>query len=157
MKIIWLIAVVFGTSACNGSGPVAAGDQKAIIHRVSEMLHAYQKDIKEQGLVAEFKYLDSSDSFFWVPPGYRSALSFDSVAAILRRNAPAISSIENSFESLQVFPLSKEVATYTCRLRSVTTDTAGKISTVFFIETGVVVRKRGHWKLLSGQTSLLDE
>ena len=62
-------------------------DKESIIDEVKLMLDNYHKDIGRDGLTAEFKYLDQSSDFFWVPPGYQTALSYDSVKTILETNA----------------------------------------------------------------------
>jgi hypothetical protein len=124
---------------------------------VRQTLLDYHQAIKQEGLLAEFKYLDSSEEFFWVPPGYSCALAYDSVAYILRQSAPLFSRIDNSFDTLMIKPLTTSLAMYTGRLTSVSTDTAGKSSSVKLIETGLVVKRSGQWKLLSGQTAVLPD
>jgi hypothetical protein len=123
---------------------------------VQQTLEQYYADIKKEGLLAEFKYLDSSENFFWVPPGYNRALSYDSIAAIIKWIAPSLKSVENSFDTLRIIPLSEELATYTGRLRSVSTDTSGKVTTTQLVETGILIKRPAGWKLLSGQTSVVE-
>jgi len=113
-------------------------------------------DIRKSGLTAEFKYLDNSSEFFWVPRGYSSYISYDSVATVLKQTAPKYKSVDNSFDTLRIFPLRKELATYTGRLNSTMTDISGKVITLQLIETGVLIKRQDEWKLLSGQTSILN-
>jgi hypothetical protein len=82
-------------------------------------------------------------------------ISYDSVAAVLTLNSPKFVSVENTFDTLRIIPLTTELATYTAKLRSVMKDTSGNVSSVNLIETGVVIKRKDGWKLLSGQTSLL--
>jgi hypothetical protein len=103
--------------------------------------------------MAEFKYLDHSPDFFWVPPGYAGAISYDSVAAILKKSAPKYTLIENTFDTLHIVPLSKELATYTGSLTINMTDTSGVYQARFsLLETGVMIKRPDGWKLLNGHT-----
>ena len=48
--------------------------EKALVaNTIRQTLYDYVGAIKQKGLTAEFKFLDSSADFFWVPPGYSSA------------------------------------------------------------------------------------
>jgi len=62
-------------------------DKEAVENNVNTMFNDFFNDIKTEGLIAEFKYLDLSEDFFWVPPGYNSALDYDSVRVIIESNA----------------------------------------------------------------------
>jgi hypothetical protein len=143
-------------AACQRNVP-AAENRSAIADSIRHTLHNYYKDISLSGLTAEFSYLDSSADFFWAPPGYSSALSYDSVRSILLKNAPVFKSIRNSFDTLHILPLSAELASYTCRIRSIMTDTAGKTTTCTLVETGTLIKRENGWKLLNGQTSILKQ
>jgi len=158
-NVLWLYFSLFVASGCmdKPSETLSHPEKENITLEVGSMLSNYFSDIRKSGLNAEFAYLDSSSSFFWVPPGYSVALSYDSVASILRKRAPEFRSIDNSFEELKIIPLSREMASYTGRLRSVMTDTAGQTRTFLLVETGVVIKRGNNWKLLNGQTSLLKE
>lgn len=135
--------------------PLTQSQKTALTQEITQTLNNYYSDIKQHGLTAEFAYLDSSEDFFWVPPGYSVALSYDSVAAVLKQNAPKFKSIENSFDTLRINIISNELATYTGRLHSTMIDTLGKSSTFSLVETGVMIKRKNGWKLLSGQTALL--
>jgi hypothetical protein len=130
-------------------------DKKLVIEEATNTLNNYYQDISKQGLLAEFKYLDSSKEFFWVPPGYASAINYDSVKHILTQNATAFRSIQNQFETLQIIPLSETLASYTGRIQSTITDTTGKTSVIRLLETGVLIYRKNGWKLYNGQTSML--
>lgn len=95
--------------------------------------------------------------FFWVPPGYKDALPYDSVSVILKMNAGRYISVDNSFEKLRVVPLSETMATYTGLLRSTMTDTTGNVSTFSMVETAIVIKRKDGWKLLNGQTTILSQ
>ena len=123
---------------------------------VRQLFDHYFEAVRRDGLTGEFQYLDHSSDFFWVPPGYHNPVSYDSVAAVLTLNAPRFALVENTFYTLRIVPLSTSLATYTAKLRSVMKDTAGNVSSVNLIETGVVIKRKDGWKLLSGQTSLLN-
>lgn len=132
-------------------------EKAAIEDSIRVTLDNYYADIKKTGLTAEFKYLDHSPDFFWVPPGYSSAISYDSVATVLNQNAPLFRSVDNAWDSLRIIPLTTELATYTGRLRSTMVDASGKTSHIALVETGLLVKRKDGWKLLSGQTSVVDK
>jgi hypothetical protein len=154
LTIFYLLTLV----ACEQPSATLTENEKAsIIKNTRQTLDNYYGDIQKSGLMAEFKYLDPSTEFFWVPPGASSSLSFDSVATILKQNAPLYKSINNSFDTLRIIPLSKELATYTGRFNSVMTDTSGKVMTFSLVETGVLIKRQDGWKLLQGQTSIINK
>ena len=132
-------------------------EKKLIIDSVTQTLNRYYDDIRAEGLMAEFRYLDNSPEFYWVPPGFSVAISYDSVASILRQNAPLLKDIDNKWDTLRIDPLSHELATYTGRLHSIVTDTAGHVSETSLVETGLLIKRRNGWKLLSGQTSVYSQ
>ncbi len=138
-------------------GALSENENKSIKEEVRNTLTNYYSDIKKSGLTAEFNYLDNSKDFFWVPPGFTAALSYDSVAAILKKNAKLFSSVDNTFDTLIIKPLSKDIATYTCRLRSSMTMINGKSSNMTMLETGTMVKRQNGWKLLCGQTAILNK
>lgn len=131
-------------------------EKAAIVEGVRMTLKNYHADIKKSGLTAEFNYLDKSDDFYWVPPGYSSAISYDSVAAILKRNSLLYTSVENTFDTLRITALSKDLAGYTGRLHATMTDTTGKSMSFSLVETGLLIKRKDGWKLLSGQTAVIN-
>ncbi len=141
---------------CRQSESLSDNDKAGIIKDVRQTLDSYYGDIKKSGLTAEFKYLDNSTEFFWVPPGFSSSISYDSVTSILKHNAPTYKSIDNSFDTLQIIPLTKELVTYSGRISSTMIDTANKVMTFKLVETGVLIKRSNGWKLLHGQTSILS-
>ncbi len=120
------------------------------------MLSNYHEDIGKDGLTAEFKYLDKSADFFWVPPGYTTALNYDSVRTILEQNAPSLQTVKFHWKQLQVFPLSDEIASFTGIVDGQMIDTSGVESKVAIIESGTVIKRRDGWKLLCGQSAALN-
>lgn len=148
---------MFLTSSCKQSATLSSAEKAKIVQDVRTMLTAYCDDIKKDGLTAEFKNLDSATDFLWLPPGYTSPLSYDSVAAIIKKNAAIFSMVNNSFDTLVIIPLTKEFASYSARLRSEMTDTAGNKEIYLLAETGTVIKRNGQWKLLNGQTNLLQQ
>lgn len=156
IKIILTACVVLTVISCNQSTTLNENEKANIIKDVRASLDNYFSDIKKSGLTAEFKYLDNSSDFFWVPPGYTNAISYDSVAAILKKHAPNSRSIDNSIDSLRIIPLSKELASYYARINSTMIDTTGKAETFTLIESGVWIKRNDGWKLLSGQTAVLN-
>jgi len=143
-------------NACTQTDKLGEAEKERIVSEVEEMFDNYHNDIKQEGLTAEFKYLDQSPDFFWVPPGYKTALSYDSVRSILNNNAILFRDIEFSWDTLQVFPLTKEIANYSGIVEGSMTDTSGLVTSVLIIESGTVVRRSDGWKLLSGQSAVLE-
>src|SRR5688572_16291641 len=104
--------------SCRQPSPLTENEKARIIGDVRKTLDNYYNDIRKSGLTAEFQYLDNSSEFYWTPPGYTIPISYDSVATILNQNAQNYISVDNSFDTLKITPLSKEYATYTGRLTS---------------------------------------
>ena len=154
-KFVCVMCIVILVGCEGDHSRLSADEALQIESEVSLLFDHYFEAVRKEGLTAEFQYLDHSSDFFWVPPGYENPISYDSVAAVLTLNAPKFASVENTFDTLRIIPLTTALATYTAKLRSVMTDTAGNVSSVNLIETGVVIKRKDGWKLLSGQTSLL--
>lgn len=140
-RCIYYITILLWSASCKQAGTLTSTDKAALETEVKQMFANYNNDIREQGLLAEFPYLDSSDEFFWVPPGYMSALSYDSVAKAIRTNAAAIKKIDNNWDTLLVTVLGQEIACYTGKMRSPITDTLGKTFTTVLIESGTIVKR----------------
>lgn len=130
-------------------------EQEAIIAEVTSTLTEYHDNIRMNGLIDEFKYLDSSASFSWHPPGFNTPISYDSVASIIRENALSFSSIDNHWDSLSVRPLSEVEVEYDGIITSAVFDTSGKFSTFRLRENGLMIKKPDGWKLRSGKTELI--
>lgn len=143
--------------SCRQQHELNEKEKSTIVNEVKQMLNTYYADVKKSGLTAEFKYLDNSPDFFWTPPGFTGAITYDSVVAILRERAPTYRLIDNSFSKLQVVPLSETHAVYYGKLRSAITDTTGKTMSFSMVETGIAVKRKEGWKLLSGQTAIVDK
>lgn len=154
--ILFMLAALSCNHPAAHTEPLSAEERVTIATEVSQTLHDYCKDIAVSGLTAEFNYLDNSPDFFWVPPNYSGAISFDSVSAILQQNAPLFNSINNHWDTLRVIPLSSDLATYTGQISSTMIDTAGQVTHMRLIETGMMIKRKKGWKLLCGQTGLLS-
>ncbi|MCB0595301.1 MAG: hypothetical protein H6557_25730 [Lewinellaceae bacterium] len=154
--IIFLFATLLLLS-CQPEKQSPAFDKAATAESARLMLHDYHAAIKREGLTGEFPYLDSSSDFFWVPPGYTSALPYDSVRTILEANAGAFTSVEFRWDTLQLFPLSAEIVNYTGIVTGKMVDTAGARIATSIIESGTLIRREEGWKLLSGQSAVLGQ
>jgi hypothetical protein len=156
----YLAILPFFIIGCSGKKEykqLSPDEKQRIIAGITVTLNNYYKDIQEKGLMAELNYLDHSPDFFWVPPGYATAISYDSVIAVLQKNAPAYKKINNSWESLQVIPHSSSIAAYTGVIHSSMIDTAEKLVEIKLVETGFLINRSGSWKLLCGQTAISGE
>lgn len=154
-KFVYPLCIIILAGCKDEKGGLATDDALKVESEVRLLFDHYFEAIRKGGLTAEFQYLDQSSDFFWVPPGYENPISYDSVAAVLTLNAPRFVSVENTSDTLRIIPLTTALASYTAKLRSVMKDTSGNISSVNLIETGVVIKRKDGWKLLSGQTSLI--
>lgn len=158
MKFYWY-AFVLLLLACNPKPlPVAFtdADKKQMVDSVTITLHQYFTDIEKEGFTAEFNYLDSTDEFFWVPPGFKMALSYDSVKASIQQNSTVFTSVKNTWTSLKVYAISPTIASYNGIIDCHLTDTAGHTIQAKLIETGTLIKRNSGWKLLCGQTSMIE-
>lgn len=155
-RIFVFILIVF--AACGDSESSFPIEEQATVRdSVYATLTRYNEEISEKGVLAEFDYLDSSAEFSWVPPGYTQPIGFDSVSAMLRRNAAAFKLIQSTLDSLHVTPLDATHATYTALIKSTIVDTANTTTESQLLETGTVVLRNGRWKLLNGNTKVLSQ
>jgi hypothetical protein len=151
-----LVITLFILASCNQQPGITDAEKAEVIAEVRQTLQNYYDDIRESGLNAEFKYLDNSAEFFWVPPGYSGPIFYDSVVSTIKEHAAKYKSVDNVFDTLHIVALSKRYATYTGRLRSTMTDTSGQANTFIMLETGILTKRSDGWKLLSGQTAIVN-
>ncbi|WP_109300881.1 hypothetical protein [Aquimarina sp. AU474] len=142
--------------SCNSSNEPKDFDKDSVKESVLLMFDNYHYDIKKEGLTAEFKYLDSSDDFFWVPPRFTSALSYDSVKHILEKNAKAYQTVSFDWDTITIFPLTQDIANFSGIVNSHMIDTSGVSSKFKIIESGTLIKRKSGWKLLNGQSAILD-
>jgi hypothetical protein len=151
-----VICSVVLAAGCNNPGEINTTESSDDVrHEIISMFDDYHKDIADQGLLGEFKYLDASTDFFWIPPGFHSALSYDSVRVILETTASAFKDIEFRWDMLTIFPLAPDIATYHGIVVGSMTDTANTRFPVRILESGTVIKRVDGWKLLSGQSRSL--
>lgn len=134
-----------------------AWDRDATRLAVEKMLVDYHQAMKAGGIAAEFDYLDDSEAFFWVPPGYTTAMNYDEIRAILEDSKGSYSDITLDWESLTVHALSPDIASYSGVVHGIWTDTAEVALEMRLLESGTIIRRSDGWKLLSGQTRVLDQ
>ena len=117
------------------------------------MLQAYFDATRIHGLERGLKYLDTTEAFFWVPPGYQERIPYDSVVAFIKRIAPAVAQVDNRWNDLHIQLLGKDEAVFTGEVSSTATGHDGVQRTTLLLETGVARRgDDGKWRLLCGQT-----
>ncbi len=157
MKRIWITSLFF-IVIFNSYGQQALNSEhkEAISLEIKQMFKDFHKDITKNGLMSEFKYLDDSSDFFWVPPGYKKALDFDTVKNILVKNSKTVNFIEFSWESIKIVPLTNEIATYSGVVKCVQVDTAHNPKTFKIIESGTLIKRKDGWKFLNGQSRSLN-
>jgi hypothetical protein len=148
-------AVIFLISCSGEQKPQLSDEEKGnIVMDVKEVLDNFNADVKAGGLTSEFKYLDNSKDFKWIPPGYQTSISYDSATSMMKRSSGTYKEINNSFENLTINALSADTASYTGKIKSMMTDTMGNIMTIYLNEKGKLIRRKDGWKLLSGETTI---
>lgn len=153
LPVLVILLVLLACGADRTS--LTEGERETIRAEATRMLTDYQRDVREEGFLAELRYLDRSDQFFWVPPGFSGPISYDSVRTILIQNAPRYERIDNRWDTLLVVPVGKVNAAFAGRVTSTSTDTSGTVFSATLLESGLLVRREDGWKLLNGQTSIL--
>lgn len=156
-KIFVIAVMMFFCVSCKTTvehGSSISNNNK-LIEEIRSSLINYNIDVGKEGLLAELKYLDSSANFFWVPPGYQSALNYDSVVTVLRENAPKLKSLNRKWTSLKIIPHTNTLASFVGTIKVVMVDINGSENTSSLIESGLMIKRSAGWKLLNGQTSIL--
>lgn len=157
LKLLLVFVVIqVALISCEGERPLTDTDNQKVNSEVHQMLNNFYSDVNREGLMAEFKYLDNSPDFFWIPPGYQSALSYDSVKAEVERNARLFQTVNFRWDTLRVIPLAEDIANYSGVVSGSMADTAGTESMVALLESGTVIRRADGWKILSGHTTILE-
>lgn len=157
LKFLMLLLLIGIAFACNERETLTESEKEAVISEIRHTLENYYAEIREWGLAAEFTYLDSSDNFFWVPPGADMALSYDSISKILNKNASAYQSINNTWDTLAIIPFTRTHAVYTGTINSEIIDSAGSKTKAKLVETGVLIKRETGWRLISGQTAVIPD
>ncbi len=144
-------------TGCSNHDQLTEKNRNRIIKECNSAIEEYYKSVDRHGLTAELDYLDNSEDFFWIPPGYKTEIDYDSVASYLKLNAPRFRSVSNKPEKIRILPLTGYISNYSCTLSSRMVDTSGKESYFRLREFGTLINRNGSWKLLCGQTVLLND
>jgi hypothetical protein len=152
--ILVFIAINSG-SPCIAQRHLSEPNKNRIQAEVRKTLYDCFAQMKKEGYSAELYFLDASPDFFWIPPRHSLPVSYDSVAALIKKFLPGNRSVENTWDTLHIQPLSETFATYTGRYRAKYTDTTGRVSEYFMLDVGTVVKRKNGWKIISGQTSAI--
>ena len=150
------IATLIITSGCKNDHVWNESSNKVSVD-VRKTLKNYYKDINAEGFMAEFRYLDSSDLFSWHPPGYDTFISYDSVSAILKRNALQYRKVQLTWDSLEIIPETELKARYQGYTSAILTDTTGKKDKFHLYEEGMLMKRENGWKLVSGKTVVREQ
>ena len=138
--------------SCQRGDHVWNEESNRVTIEVRKTLNNYFKDINAEGPLAELKYLDSSAMFSWHPPGFNGPMDYNSIKTILIQNAASGTRSVVSWDSLEIFPQSKDKAKYEGKITVHMTSATGQKNTVYLSEEGNLARKKDGWKLLSGKT-----
>ncbi len=147
--------IILGSNCQVRSNGASTFDKIVIDREVRKMFDDYHQAIRDQGLLGEFNFLDTSDDFFWVPPSYETALNYDSVFSIINQSAAGYLEVRFHWDTLQIFTLTPELANFSGIVSGYLLDTAGRKSVVRIIESGTTIKRLDGWKLLSGQSANL--
>ena len=157
-KYLYSTLLLLGIMSCaKPTAELSAAEKVAISGEVRETLNKYYAEVNRNGLTAEFNYLDNSPDFYWTPPGYTAPITYKEVEKGVQQNAKVFASIDNKWRTLNVYPLTSHLASYTGLIESSVSDTAGTPGVYTLLETGIVIKRANGWKLLSGQTSVIKE
>jgi hypothetical protein len=86
---------LFVFPGCHTNERITNDKEKSLIEQnIRQTRYDYYQDIKEHGLTAEFKYLDSSSAFYGVPPDSPLALGYDSIRTMIGQNADKFKSVD---------------------------------------------------------------
>ena len=105
MKHLIPLLILSLAMACSPQSESQNFDKEAVAADINRMFDAYHEALNTEGILAEFDYLDTSEDFFWVPPGYSSALTYDSIKTIITQNDILLDSVHFEWESLKVNPM----------------------------------------------------
>ena len=154
MKLVTHLLPILLLAGCTYANQSASTpfDSVAVEQEVRQTLDDYFAATRTGGITAGFQFLDRSETFFWVPPGYQAGIDYDSVISVLTTAAPGIRSVDNHWTDLTINPLNDTIAVFHGEIRSAMTDTGGASSTTLLLETGILVKRPVGWKLLGGQT-----
>lgn len=154
-NFVFLILLSVSLFSCNQQ-PENEFNASTVEKEVKEMFIAYDDSVRKSGINGEFFFLDNSDQFYWVPPGYKYALHYDSISKILHEYAPNFKYIDNTRDTLQIMALSESYASFNGIINSFVVDINNDSTITKLSETGLVIKRGKHWKFLSGQTVIID-
>jgi len=157
MKFFYSIFIFLVLFSCAPSPELNSAKKDEIRKEVQQFLMNYHEAIAKDGLTAEFDYLDASPNFFWVPPGYASALKYDSVRSILESNAKNFSEVQFTWRTLDLFPMSNSFVNFSGIVDGKMTDLSGVTAQMSILESGTIIKRAEGWKLLSGQSRMLND
>lgn len=75
---------------------------------------------------------------------------------IVEATAGVFQLIDLRFDTVQIFALSRDIASYTGIVKGAMLDTTGQVTNVSMIECGVLLKQSDEWKLIGGQSRNLD-
>lgn len=147
MKFNLLFIVLLLLLSCNRGDHVWNEESNRVAMEVRKTLLESFEEVNAVAPIAELKYIDTSSLFSWQPPGYDAPIDFDSVKSILIQNTSACSKSFVSWDSLQIFPQSKNKAKYIGKITMVR-----NMDTIRLLEEGHLIKREDGWKLVSGKT-----
>lgn len=154
ISLLLLLGSIF--SSCEPTITNPKENKKSDTKEIRDFLHAFHTAVNQYGLKAEFNYLDSTDDFYWIPPGYSKALNYDSFKSILNLSDEGIRQVNFEWDQLNVQLLTENIASFNGVVKGTITDTSNITINVHQIESGTLIKRKNGWKLLNGQSSALS-
>lgn len=150
-----ILLITFQIWACAKDASEIPFQKNQVKDEVKAMLLRYHDAVYEHGLLAEFEFLDQSEDFFWISPGYTDALNYETVASILRRSDSSLMAVEFQWETLSLYPLSNNLCNYSGKVTDSMVQNDSTVLAIHLIESGTIIKRKDGWKLLSGQSTNL--
>lgn len=152
-KLVSFFTLCMFYAACSNNPSIPTFDRNQVADDIKMMTDSFHHAIAENGFASEFDFLDSSDQFFWVIPGERQALYYDTIRSLIMNNHKAFTDIDLSWELLNIHPLSDSMASYNGVIKgSMKNISNDSTSLVRILESGIFIKRQSGWKFLCGQS-----
>lgn len=136
--------------ACRRTGGVSETESAAIRSDIQLVLTAMSDSLRTNGLTGWIPFLRNSTGFKWAFHG--TPLSYDTLVAQIRREAPQYRSLALRWDSVRVEPLGEDETLCFAKYTETVVETTGTKSTITGTVKSRLERVSGIWQFNSGQT-----
>ena len=154
IKIIGLYLIVGSFLSCDQEAKLTNDQKYEIINSVKKSQEQFCLDYEAEDFDAVMSHLDTSRNFFWIYPPETVPVTREIFAEVLKREFEMNNPIKFIWDTIQVVPLSSDLAYYQGRFHRVETDTSEIEQVGITFVSAIVIRREEGWKLLSGQNCL---